>query len=479
MTKASDGARRPSPAQRNSQSQQMYVAHAPEHPCGCDSQAADGAHDAAQDERPEAAASSPERHTVFVTALSGWSDACYAVSDLVQHVVRQYGCTLVKRLCSCKYYDFQQNRPMITTIDGERRLMWPESSIVAVDVSPTLRLLMLSGSEPNLYWEDYANTCLDIALAHGVERIVSLSSMLDDCPHTRELPMSHWGSVARSDGTLYAPGNGDLDEYRGPVSMNVVLNLTAADACIPIDAYTVSVPRYMASEECPQATLDLLKALSKNLGEDLETADLGFQARRWHARADAMTSINPDLRHEVERLEREHDTSSRIDMEMKLSRQHDVCEQLVQETEKFLLDVQLKGVNIKSTGGLFDAHAVAQIHTRFSPHAPSVQWNADATMKPSVQGVDRHDAASLGVRAGRSSGSDGVNPDYASPAAKNGTEGNALNEGAGNSTAKNGNAENGAGADGGTDNGSADKGIPDSGQRTGNAGKATNSPATN
>lgn len=473
MTKASDGARRPSPAQRNGQSQQTYVANASERPCGSDSQTAHGVDASASPVAQSEAAASAQRHTVFVTALSGWSDACYAVSDLVQHVASQYSYTLVKRLCSCKYYDFQQNRPMITTIDGERRLMWPESSIVAVDVSPTLRLLVLSGSEPNLYWEDYANTCLDIALAHGVERIVSLSSMLDDCPHTRELPMSHWGSVARGDGTLYVPGNGDLDEYRGPVSMNVVLNLTAADACIPIDAYTVSVPRYMASEECPQATLDLLNALSKNLGEDLETADLGFQSRRWHARADAMTSINPDLRHEVERLEREHDTSTRIDMEMKLSRQPDVCEQLVQETEKFLLDVQLKGVNIKSKGGLFDAHAVAQIHTRFSPHAPSVQWNADATMKPSAQGVDRHDAVSSGMRAGRSSGSDGVNPDCASPAVKNGTEGNASNDGAGS-----GNARNGAGADGGIDNGSADSGIPDSGQRTGNAGKATDFPAT-
>lgn len=406
MTKALGGASHLSSNRHQEQSGTRHSTDASDMACGRDTHAAPSADppvgQAGADDQAGSSSVAPT-HTVFVTALSGWSDACYAVSDLVQHLANHYGCTLIKRLCSCKYYDFQQSRPMITTIDGERHLLWPESSIVAVDVSPSLRLLVLSGSEPNLYWEDYANTCLDIALNYGTERIVSLSSMLDDCPHTRDLPMSHWGSVARGDGTLYVPGNGDLDEYRGPVSMNVVLNLAAVDACIPIDAYTVSVPRYMASEECPQATFDLLKALSKNLGEELETADLEFQAKRWHARADAMMSVNPDLRSEIARLEREHDTSCRIDMEMKLRRQPEVCEQLVQETEKFLLDVQLKGVDINTGGGFFDAHAVAQIHTRFTPHAQPSPWHAEKLLKQPVQGIERNDMRSSADRSSDSS----------------------------------------------------------------------------
>ena len=98
MTKASDGARRPSPAQRNGQSQQTYVANASERPCGSDSQTAHGVDASASPAAQSEAAASAQRHTVFVTALSGWSDACYAVSDLVQHVARQYSYTLVKRL---------------------------------------------------------------------------------------------------------------------------------------------------------------------------------------------------------------------------------------------------------------------------------------------------------------------------------------------------------------------------------------------
>lgn len=387
MTKAADGAYRRSHSDLSHSDQCRCGAHrdAGENPdvVNADDQRL-GRTDAADQERDSAQvqaqaqsqpADQPAHHTVFVTALSGWSDACYAVSDLAQQLMAHYGGTLVKRLCSCKYYDFQQNRPMIATIEGERRLLWPESSITSVDVSPTLTLLVLAGSEPNLYWEDYANACVDVASTYGAERIVSLSSMLDDCPHTRELPMSHWGSVARGDGTLYVPGNGDLDEYHGPVSMGVVLNLIAADAGIPIEAYTVSVPRYMEAEECPQATYDLLKSLSQNVGEPLDTADLEFQSRRWHARGDMMMSINPQLRQDVARLEREHDTSRRIDMELKLSHQPEVCEQLVRETEKFLLDVQLKGVNLGGAEGLFDAHAVAQIKTRITPHAPATPYS--------------------------------------------------------------------------------------------------------
>lgn len=317
------------------------------------------------------AAMQPDREFVFVAALGGWSDASYATSDLAQHLVDSYDGIEAMRLCSCKYYDFQQNRPMVASIGGERHLMWPESVIYRLDVSDTLSLLLLTGSEPNLYWEDYCTRCLDVAQRYNCSRVITLGSMLDDCTHTRALPFMARRCSRRADGSLYVPATGGADEYTGPVGVDVVLAMTAIDAGIPADTLLISVPRYMEAEDCPQASLDLLRSLSRELGVDLKEGDLPARADDWHKRGDVMTHINPQLAKRVALLERRMDLSdvvSRTVRQTGFGQYPEACDQLVRETEKFLLDVQLRNVNLRTADGTIDAHAIAEIHTRtFGP----------------------------------------------------------------------------------------------------------------
>lgn len=310
------------------------------------------------------------RETVFVAALTGWmSDAGCATSGVAQLLMDRYECRQVESLCACAYYELGANRPMVYTVGGERRLMWPQSTIVRVEVSPALEIVLLSGTEPDLSWEGYANTCLDVAQRCGCTRVVTLGSMLADCPHTRVLPMNEWHTARRADGSLAMASNNAPDEYHGAASMGSVLGIMAADRGIPADSFVVSVPSYMERSECPQAMLDLLRMLEGVTGDGLDEGDLEARARAWHAEGDGMVRRDPVLAARVEEMERHQDRVYQRHMELRLSLHPEACSQLVSETEQFLVDIQLhKGAGSPCHGGGF-LEAIA--HVQPCGEAPS------------------------------------------------------------------------------------------------------------
>lgn len=360
------------------------------------------------------------RHrNVFVAALSGWSDACYTTTNLAQHLLERYESSEVMTLPAGEYYDFQQNRPMVTAINGECQVLLPESVIYTVSVSTTLTLTVLMGAEPNLHWKEYAQQCIEVAQRFHCDELISLGGMFADCPHTRVLPLEVKHSLRSADGSLYLAAPDDDDNYFGPIGMTTYLEFAAMDKGIPVASYLVSIPRYMDADDCPQATLDLLRALGRELGATFEEGDLATEAANWRVKGDVMRSLNPVLSRRVSKFEALHDSALRNHMEKKLN--EGVCEQLVEETENFL-SLHVNGIAVHSKDSLVAKGSVEIVtKPRRGPNAAVPPTRCTSAMKaqraqPGTTAADGQAAAGASPDATRS-----PSTDHTTPAAANDT----------------------------------------------------------
>ena len=264
------------------------------------------------------------RTTILIAAFEGWNDACQAATNVIRHLVSRYDSQEVRHIDNEGFYDYQVARPMICSVQGRKRIIWPQTTFYDIDVSPMLHLLAQIAPEPNYRWEEYCRHTLRIAEDYDVNDIVTLGSMFDNCPHTRPLPLD-----ISKNGCESEPDK----EYNGPVGIPNILDAFASDAGFRTTSMWVSVPHYYANTECLQGTLELVRALSLLLEHPLIEGDLNRKAAEWRKNADEIVE-QTHAGDYLARLERDYDLNAQA--QRIASNGMPACEELIREAESFL-----------------------------------------------------------------------------------------------------------------------------------------------
>ena len=264
------------------------------------------------------------RTTILIAAFEGWNDACQSATNVIRHLVSRYDSQEVRHIDNEGFYDYQVARPMICSVQGRKRIIWPQTTFYDIDVSPTMHFLAQIAPEPNYRWEEYCRQTLRIAEDYDVSDIVTLGSMFDDCPHTRPLPLD-----ISKNGCESEPDK----EYNGPVGIPNILDAFASDAGFRTTSMWVSVPHYCANTECLQGTLELVRALSLLLEHPLIEGDLNRKAAEWRKNADEIVEQTHSGDY-LACLERDYDLNAQA--QRIASNGMPACEELIREAESFL-----------------------------------------------------------------------------------------------------------------------------------------------
>ena len=244
---------------------------------------------------------------VVIAAFEGWNDAADAASQVVAHLMRVWDATIVGAIDPEEFYDFQVNRPVVSTDEnGHRKLTWPTTSI-AVASPPNLDrdVILIRGIEPNMRWRQFCGELLAACDDLGGEMVVTLGALLADTPHTRPIPVS--GTATEPD--LVDRLKLEQSTYEGPTGIVGVFQ----DACVRLDipavSYWAAVPHYVAQPPCPKATLALLGQLEDLLGASIPLGDLPEDSRAWERGVDELAEEDEDIAEYVQALEEARDTT--------------------------------------------------------------------------------------------------------------------------------------------------------------------------
>lgn len=244
---------------------------------------------------------------VLIASFEGWNDAGEAASGAVTHLREVWGAEDFTELDSEEYYDYQVNRPHISTdASGIRSLSWPATRLYIARLPLQPRdVVLLQGIEPNMKWQQFVREILALASELDVRLVVTLGALLSDTPHTRPVPVT--GTT--SDVALQASLGLEQSTYEGPTGIVGVLQDACSRFGIPAVSLWAAVPHYVAQPPCPKATLALVRRVEDILDVPVPLGDLVEDARAWELGVDELAAEDDEVAEYVQQLEDARDTA--------------------------------------------------------------------------------------------------------------------------------------------------------------------------
>jgi hypothetical protein len=258
----------------------------------------------------------------MIAALDGWVDAGTAATTAAGELAEDGG--LVAAFDGDLVFDYRARRPTLHIVDGRPgELTWPELAIRHARLGER-DILVLTGAEPDFRWRELADDLVGLAESLGITEWMSLGAIPAAVPHTRPVPVI--GTESRPGLLRGEVQAGPAGLLRVPAAAISVIDLAVTAAGLPAVGYFAQIPHYV-SGPYPGAAVELLRAVGRHLGEEVDVADLEEEAEQLRIRLSTAAAGDEATRTYVERLE------SMVD-EARLPSGDD----LISEIERFLRD---------------------------------------------------------------------------------------------------------------------------------------------
>jgi len=242
--------------------------------------------------------------TVLVHALTGFVDAGQAGQLAVAHLLANLEHRVVATFDVDQLLDYRSRRPaMIFNEDRWAGYEQPELVLHEVRDCAGTGFLLLTGPEPDLQWERFADAVRTLVERFGVGLTVGLGAVPMAVPHTRPATVTAHATrrelisgYQRWFTTMQIPGHaGALVEFR--------LGEAGHDAM----GFVVHVPHYLARIEYPESACGLLEHLARTSGLNLPTDALRSAAQRVLAEINEQVARSPESMSVVASLEAQFD----------------------------------------------------------------------------------------------------------------------------------------------------------------------------
>lgn len=241
---------------------------------------------------------------VVVVAFEGWNDAGEAATGVVSMLSEQLDATTVFEVDPEDYFDYQFNRPMVSTnAAGERVIDWPSVALERGEADG-LPVYLVSGVEPSRGWKTFCSEIVDHLLAVDASGVIFLGAMLADVPHTRPIAV-----FAGSENAELRERYGlEPSTYEGPTGIIGVLADAVERAGVPTMSIWASVPHYVHNAPSPKATLALVERLEEFIPFSIDRGTLPDDAAAWESGINELADDDEDMAAYIEQLEQARDT---------------------------------------------------------------------------------------------------------------------------------------------------------------------------
>ena len=242
---------------------------------------------------------------VLVHALEGFVDAGSAVRLAVEHILATREHFTLATFDADLLIDYRARRPVLTfEQDRFTAVDPPEIKLFQVIDADGTPFLLLVGLEPDVYWERFIEAVGQIADRFGVRMTLGLNAIPLGVPHTRPTGMT---AHATRDGLVSArpfwAGSMQVPGYIGGL-----LELRFGEKGRDAIGFSAHVPHYLARSEFPDASLELLDALTKTTGLTLPTSELTETAASVRNDIDAQVAGSEEVAGVVHALEEQYDS---------------------------------------------------------------------------------------------------------------------------------------------------------------------------
>jgi hypothetical protein len=240
----------------------------------------------------------------LVVALTGFTDAGSAVSQLVEHFRDDLAPTPLIVFTNDVLLDYRARRPVIS-FDQDHLTDYrpPRLELSFAHDALGQPFLVLAGYEPDFGWDAFAAAVLSFVDEFEVSTVTWVHAIPMPVPHTR--PIGNTVSGTRTELTeahsVWQPHTqvpstaGHLVEYR------------LAEAGVRVAGFVLLIPHYLGDTEYPAAALAALDSLTVATGLVFTGEDLREENREYLAKVEDQVSGSDELSRMVQGLEERYD----------------------------------------------------------------------------------------------------------------------------------------------------------------------------
>ncbi|KRB76504.1 proteasome protein [Nocardioides sp. Root190] len=252
----------------------------------------------------------------MVVALEGFLDAGNAGAHACQHLARtgassaDGGGVVVATFDVDQLHDYRARRPPMTFArDHYEGYEAPRLVVRLLHDTGGSPYLLLHGAEPDIRWEAFCRSVLEVVQRFGVSVVVSIGSVPMAVPHTRPIAITHHANNPELlTGT--SPWRGEL---RVPSSAQALLEVRLGDWGHDAQGFVAHVPHYLAQLDFPRASQALLEQVELAARLTIDLSELGVVAEEREGEIARYLSANDEVQDVVTALEQQYDTFARAE----------------------------------------------------------------------------------------------------------------------------------------------------------------------
>lgn len=281
----------------------------------------------------------------MICGLNGWVNGGDVSVSGVNYLIGQFKATKFAEMTSSRYHVYQ-----VPGVESLRPVFRMQEGIIvdssfpkdefyyALNPAADHDLILFLGTEPNLYWEEYADAVVGLGRDSGAERLYSAGGILDRSPYTREPKVS----CTCTDSTVKTemqPYNVSFSSREGPATFNQMLLHAGMKIGLGGATFTTRVPYYpefnIAIEYSPRSVKAVLSRFNHlmRLGLDFDRLDTAISdAER---KLDSMRQQNQQFAAYMDELEKDYvETPYQEPLDLSAGDAIDFAEQILRESQK-------------------------------------------------------------------------------------------------------------------------------------------------
>jgi proteasome assembly chaperone (PAC2) family protein len=256
------------------------------------------------------------RNPCIVCGVNGWVNSGNVATGGVNHFIRQFKADKFAELPTSRYHinqipGLQSLAPVFKMQEGlimESHFPRNEFYYARNPVSDRDLILFL-GTEPNLNWEEYADTVVSLAGDFGASRLYSFGGLSAKIPYDREpiMTCTCTSSKVKDEMEQY---NVLFSNREGPATFNQMLLYACKEKGLEGATFTVRVPYYpefnIAIGYSPNSIKAVLVRLNHILHLDMNFDEINNAIGELQSKLDSIRQQNPKFNTYMEELEKDY-----------------------------------------------------------------------------------------------------------------------------------------------------------------------------
>ena len=249
----------------------------------------------------------------MIIGFSGWMDGGDVSTGTIEYLKNKLKANKFAEIDPGEFYIFNlpggmeqvaQFRPYTKIKDGLLiDFEYPRNEFFADQKSG---VILFSGKEPNLRWDEYANCIFQLAEEFDVRKIYFVGSFAGATPHTRE-PRITCSVFGEEQKVSLKEQDVRFTNYEGPASIATLLNKFSKEKGIEMANLVAEIPAYIQVRN-PRAIEAVIKRLVRILDLDIDLNDLHRTSLEFEKNIDKALVKQPILTEQVKKLEDNYDS---------------------------------------------------------------------------------------------------------------------------------------------------------------------------